>query len=152
MEPKSKIPPPKRRKRRAKKTTEPIVIGTIQKYFRNLHVRKECDTILAEEAKFPVETRKRKGDVLEATEPPLETKSRRLGDDTAITCTTDDSRTNGPLLLGGISETGRDPLDRPLMGAIKGNGLDLIDTMEQNEMEGGMAAYDWTRKTEESHK
>ena len=82
MESRSKIPPPKRRIRKAKKTTKPIIRGTIQKYFLNLHVRKECNTILAEGAEFPVEMRKRKAmDVLEqdasCTSPA---KSRRIDD------------------------------------------------------------------------
>ena len=88
--------------------------------------------------------------MLEAAEHSLTTKSRRIEDDTTTTSTTDDSRTICPLLLGGFSETGRDPMDGRVMGAIK--GLDLLEQKEKDEMEGGMAACDWTRQTIETNK
>ena len=52
------------------------------------------------------------------------TKSRRLVEDTKLTSHFTNSRTRSPLLLGGISASGREPADRDSMGAIQGVGFD----------------------------
>ena len=77
--------------------------------------------------------RKRKGGLVEETEPVM-TKSRRLDDDTMPNSTTTNSRTKCPLLLGGISISGREPEDRHSMGAMKGVGFD--DDREERRWNG----------------
>ena len=100
---------------------------------------------------LPNGMRKRKGGAVEALEPPFGSKSRRIfEEDTTTMCTADDSGSNDPLFLGGISTTGRDPQDRLETGAIKGLDLNLL--LENDEKEGGMAACDWTMEKTDLHK
>ena len=141
MEPGKQLAPPKRRTRKAKRTTVPIQIGTILKYFSNLPNHKECGASPDEEGGNLDRQRKRKCGLVEATEQcMMTTKSMKFDDETLTLGTSTNSRTKCPLLLGDDSGTGREPDDRLGMGAI---GLDL---MEQRENDGGMATPDWTNR------